>query len=258
MSRSTSHSSSMGKRGLTDQNHKFASTVDGQNDEAGSHRTKRIKTEDSADDRGIYRGGAPIHVATNELPHGHSKRGGHGIAMVQTNGNDNAQFDIEALASNAAESVMEAYNGRVDSPLHAGSAETSMANPHHVSGGIEKDGRSCSQTSAPEIDFSSAPSDPTELALWVAKQISNFRDEGRDSMDMDEDEERRKLMMHPPGMYNRRFDEDNDPVKVAERERVREENRARKKKWRESNTERSMYNVMPSDHLLQKARFLMH
>lgn len=61
-------------------------------------------------------------------------------------------------------------------------------------------------------------------------------------MDMDEDEERRKLMLHPPGMYNRRFDEDNDPVKVAERERVREDNRARKKKWRESNTERSKGN----------------
>jgi hypothetical protein len=93
---------------------------------------------------------------------------------------------------------------------------------------------------APDVDFSSAPSDPTELALWVAKQISNFGDGARDSVESDTSPPTSRQTGHPPAIYNRRFDDDDDPTKVAERERVREENRERKKRWRESNAERSM------------------
>ncbi|KAI9682111.1 MAG: hypothetical protein M1817_000165 [Caeruleum heppii] len=76
--------------------------------------------------------------------------------------------------------------------------------------------------SAPDVDFSTAPSDPTELALWVAKQISSFGDEG--------------------GLYGHRYDDGDDPVLEAERERTKEENRERKKRWRESNAERNKDN----------------
>ncbi len=256
MSRTTSPPPAEGKSNPTDQNNDSVPIMVGQTDETGGHRTKRIKTEDTADVRGIYETEAPDHTATDELPEVHGKHSGDSMEIDQVNGGSNAQVDIDALVSNAAESAIEAYNDHADSPLSSRPTETSMDNPRHVSTGVEKGVRSRSQTSAPDIDFSSAPSDPTELAIWVAKQISNFRDEGRDSMDMDEDEERRKLMMHPPGMYNRRFDEDNDPIKVAERERVREENRARKKKWRESNTERSMNNPKPTHVSLRKFRTL--
>ncbi|KAI9879488.1 MAG: hypothetical protein M1830_008364 [Pleopsidium flavum] len=242
LSQSTSPSPAVGKSNHTDMNNDPASVMAGQTDEIGGHRTKRIKTEDTADLRGIYEPEPLNNTATDELSEGQSKHAVDSMDIDQVNGDRNAQVDIDALASNAAESAMEAFNDPTDSSMASRPTGTSINDSRHASISFEKGFRSRSQTSAPEIDFSSAPSDPTELAIWVAKQISNFRDEGRDSMDMDEDEERRKLMMHPPGMYNRRFDEDNDPIKVAERERVREENRARKKKWRESNTERNKDN----------------
>ncbi|KAI9817378.1 MAG: hypothetical protein M1832_004685 [Thelocarpon impressellum] len=94
---------------------------------------------------------------------------------------------------------------------------------------------------APDVDFSSAPSDPTELALWVAQQISSFGEGARGSAESDSSE-RRRLLLHPPALYTRRYDEDDDPEKVADRERVREENRERKKRWRESNAERNKDN----------------
>ena len=208
-----------------------------ESNEIDSHRTKRIKTEDTTECTGVYETEASDHPLSSvpQMPDG------HGNDVVNSMDFDRATKNgvIDTLASNAAESALEPYHGLPSLSLPSRSAEASPDTSRHTTTGIETDVRSRSQTSAPEIDLSSAPADPTELAIWVAKQISNFRDEARDSMDMDEDEERRKLMLHPPGMYNRRFDEDNDPIKVAERERVREENRARKKKWRESNTERS-------------------
>lgn len=212
-----------------------------QTSEVGGHRTKRIKTEDTTDCTALYEPEASDHAPSSEpqLPDDRGKQEANAMGVDQANKDRDRQGEADALLSDTGESASESYQGLPDLSLPSRSAETSPNNSRHITTGTEKDVRSRSQTSGPEIDLSSAPSDPTELAIWVAKQISNFRDEGRDSMDMDEDEERRKLMLHPPGMFNRRFDEDNDPIKVAERERVREENRARKKKWRESNTERS-------------------
>lgn len=212
-----------------------------QTSDVDGHRTKRIKTEDTTDCIGLYDPEASDHRPSSgpQRPGDHSTQVANSMDVDRAHKNGDAQVDTDALASNAADVAQESYHGLPDLSLSSRSAEALPNNPRLTSVDIEKDARSRSQTSAPEIDLSSAPADPTELAIWVAKQISNFRDEGGDSMDGDEDEGRRKLMLHPPGMYNRRFDEDNDPIKVAERERVREENRARKKKWRESNTERS-------------------
>jgi hypothetical protein len=75
------------------------------------------------------------------------------MEIDQVNGGSNAQVDIDALVSNAAESAIEAYNDHADSPLSSRPTETSMDNPRHVSTGVEKGVRSRSQTSAPDIDF---------------------------------------------------------------------------------------------------------
>lgn len=85
------------------------------------------------------------------------------------------------------------------------------------------------------MDLSNTPSDPTELALWVARQISNFHDDHLGRIGSD------SHLSHPSTLYSRRPDGKEDPLLAAERERVREENRERKKRWRESNVERSMF-----------------
>ena len=94
-------------------------------------------------------------------------------------------------------------------------------------------------TPTSDIDFSAAPSDPIELAVWVAKQISSFHQPNGD--DNGDAVEGCRPTAYAPELDVCRLDDDQGPEKAAERERQREDNRERKKRWRESNTERSMF-----------------
>jgi hypothetical protein len=70
------------------------------------------------------------------------------------------------------------------------------------------------------LDFSTQPSDPNQLALWLAQQLSNGQ------------------------LYNRAraFQMQHEFLSAADREKVREENRNRKKRWRQSNIDRNKDN----------------
>ncbi|MCJ1413587.1 hypothetical protein MMC19_007708 [Ptychographa xylographoides] len=94
----------------------------------------------------------------------------------------------------------------------------------------------------PNIDFTAAPSDPIELAWWVAQQISHFRPDDSDRGEPEAEGRQRKLLAHAPGMHTRQSDAYLEPQQIAEREKLREENRERKKRWRESNAERNKDN----------------
>lgn len=205
------------------------STQVAQQDEPVEHRSKRVKVEQ--DDIQI-----PSHVAEATQPIQSAPSTDHAGSVEDTT-EEAPTYDMAELAARAAQTAMESMQTSAQSEpgTYAHQAD------HHMANGvdIQAPNPSADDASAPDVDFSSAPSDPTELALWVAKQISNFGDGSRDSADSDDRSERQRLLNHPPAMYNRRFDEDDDPSKVAERERVREENRERKKRWRESNAERS-------------------
>ncbi|KAI9815977.1 MAG: hypothetical protein M1827_001969 [Pycnora praestabilis] len=212
------------------------------NDTEG-HRSKRIKTE-TQPRKSLSR--QPPDSIVTPLTNGRPiiETPPNSGMMDHTMSENTSTLDIDALAAQAADSAMAGMTGSGD-VINSEPFDT-MTNTHHVTNGINGTGQHDTrgqQATVPDIDLSSAPSDPTELALWVAKQINHFRDEAaRDSMDSEEDEDRRRLLMHPPAMYNRQFDVDDDPVKVAERERVREENRERKKRWRQSNAERNKDN----------------
>ncbi|MCJ1404654.1 hypothetical protein MMC11_007880 [Xylographa trunciseda] len=92
------------------------------------------------------------------------------------------------------------------------------------------------------IDFSSAPSGPIELAWWVAQQITHIHSRQSESLDMEADEGPLSVISHPPGMHTRHSDADLEPLQMAERERLRGDNRERKKRWRETNAERNKDN----------------
>ncbi|KAI9757003.1 MAG: hypothetical protein M1815_002338 [Lichina confinis] len=93
--------------------------------------------------------------------------------------------------------------------------------------------------SAYGIDFRSAPSDPIELALWVAQQISHLQQPRRDSAsDPDEQSSAAPSQSQSPEATQA----NEDPAMVMERERQRFENRERKKRWRESNAVRNKDN----------------
>ncbi|KAI9764406.1 MAG: hypothetical protein M1835_007571 [Candelina submexicana] len=202
------------------------------------HRSKRIKTESHLDN------------STNpQAPLAEQFSASNGLQTADkpplpplSNGDEAAGHphslsEIEALAHQAAASAMEGFNQHI----HPGNAEYSDDSTFEVHDATNRqpllEGRR-EQSIAPEIDFSSAPSDPTELAIWVARQVSLFG-EGRYSVGSEDEDGRPRMHMHPPAAFNRRNDEDDDPIRVAERERIREENRERKKRWRQSNTERS-------------------
>lgn len=93
----------------------------------------------------------------------------------------------------------------------------------------------------PNIDFSTAPSDPIELAWWVAQQITHFQTEVSEPPEVRSDVGQKNSLSHPPGVRSRKSLADLEPQQVIEREKLRLENRERKKRWRGSNTERSTF-----------------
>ena len=89
------------------------------------------------------------------------------------------------------------------------------------------------------VDFTSAPCDPKELAIWVAEQIRLFASDDASSV-MTEVEKRRRSLSHAPGAKAReKADKDLEPEKVAELEKSREIARIRKASWRNSKSEKS-------------------
>lgn len=94
------------------------------------------------------------------------------------------------------------------------------------------------------IDFSSAPSDPVELAIWVAKQIRQFEVPIVPGPEVESEPKdfRRSSLSHAPGVQIRhKSDEGADATVIAERDKQRDENRKRKQNWRGNHLERSMF-----------------
>ena len=193
------------------------------------HRPKRVKREQNAP-------GEESQGAAETEPVSH-------IMASNGDGDNESGYDIEALAAEAARVVMANAQSQTDQDQQHVTTENNStgydSRVGEVNGetGVRHD---TAMSSAPDVDFSSAPSDPVELALWVARQISNFQqNEGGSTVNT----QRSRPLTHPPALYTRRLYDDDDPVKAAERERQREENRERKKRWRESNSERSTLTV---------------
>lgn len=201
--------------------------------ETEGHRVKRLKTDDAV--KGRVTGDSPA------LRHTPNVAGScHDVVMDLgiDDAKENDKVDIAALATQAAASVVAHVDPTKSTKITSNSSSISSAK-FTVGDPIEIDASGQLRSKIPQIDLASAPADPTELAIWVAQQISHFQDDGRYPTEIDDYQHRSRLLSHPPGIYGRRLDEDSDPAKVAEREKLREENRERKKRWRLSNTERS-------------------
>lgn len=95
-------------------------------------------------------------------------------------------------------------------------------------------------------DLSAAPSDPKELAWWVAQQVTHFYRDSSESPVTDIEDRSRRVLSHPPGVRARHSDAELEPKQFAKKQKQREEARERKKQWRESNALKSMFLVVPS------------
>ena len=93
------------------------------------------------------------------------------------------------------------------------------------------------------VDFASAPSDPVELAFWVAEQIQLFASEDTISV-LEEDEKRRRSLSHAPGAKIREKNDKNlDPEKLSQLQKTREISRTRKANWRKNKDATSKSNI---------------
>ncbi|KAI9835990.1 MAG: hypothetical protein M1838_005170, partial [Thelocarpon superellum] len=204
--------------------------------QSDEHRSKRVKTEEKDAEGGEEElAESPDAQPALEEP----VKGDDGPEAVPEAA-PSPTFDIAALATQAAQEAIASMHAQEDGPTASHNGPITEGQPGPAAG--EVDSNAPEPKPAPDVDFSSAPSDPTELALWVAQQISSFGEGGRGSAETDASQGQQPAPSHPPGIYGRRLDDDDDPTKAAERERIREENRERKKRWRESNTERNKDN----------------
>ncbi|KAH0552912.1 hypothetical protein GP486_006889 [Trichoglossum hirsutum] len=156
--------------------------------------------------------------------------------------------DTNNLATETARAAISVMASTADRGGAVGGSDSMSIAPKDTNQN-DNSGTQDSQAQQPkpaiDIDLSTAPSDPVDLALWVAKQISHFGEHQRLSTGegLEEDLPGSQGRQDSGHLYNRRQHEDDDnPEKAADRERVRVENRERKKRWRESNADRNKDN----------------
>ena len=201
------------------------------------YRVKRIKLEQPK----RRRSSDSIRSSSNRLSVNRSAIGNPALSndVVETHAEPHgaeSPSSLETLSSHAAQTVVAETTPQVFNsarPLSGPTRERATL--------CQEVGRS--DTVSPNdqtIDFTTAPSDPIELAWWVAQQISHFQTDVRDSSQLLFEDKQSTTIDYPPEGCTRHSDEDVQLGELAEKVKLREDNRERKKRWRESNTEKSM------------------
>ena len=201
------------------------------------HRVKRIKLEQPRE----RRDSGSISSLSNRRSV-ISNTNGHPTLSDGTVGTDaephtaKSSSSLEALSSQAAQTVVARTTPQVFNRTRPISTLTEeRAALQQKAGGID-----AVSSNNQNIDFTTAPSDPIELAWWVAQQISHFQTDVPDaSQPLFENRQITTPDPLPEGC-TRYSDEDVQLSELGEKEKLREDNRERKKRWRESNTEKSM------------------
>ncbi|MCJ1419033.1 hypothetical protein MMC32_005384 [Xylographa parallela] len=202
------------------------------------HRAKRIKIEQPIAGSNVstrrtvserMNRNSVIHGDIVEPVHESSSNGLHSTSLSQSNKEVSSARVTQIVPAGYA-SVDEQRNGEYSTP-------STLLSP------ILAEQVSRNSPDSPwNIDFQNAPSDPIELAWWVAQKITHFHGGQSRSPELEADEGTPGVILHPPGVYTRRSNTDLEPLQVVERERLRGENRERKKRWRETNAERNKDN----------------
>ncbi len=141
--------------------------------------------------------------------------------------------------------VAAAETEDVDPPRHIrpkdfGSLKTSRTSANNLQQITKSKTQDLTQAKD-SIDFSTAPSDPVDLSLWVAQQIGKFETENAVDINLESgrDDSRRSLLSHPPAPHSRQRNDEIDAAAIAERDERRDGDRKRKQSWRSSHHERS-------------------
>ena len=205
------------------------------------HRMKRIKVEGAKS-----RDTAMAEVFGVDQPPQHGQAGKSttdafeikatdGNYMTTQNAINGDSLGAHIMDTNTSESALS-------STQHKSQSLVSPSN--HLPGAEGPTAEAKSVSTAPDIDFSSAPSDPIELAWWVAQQIIHFHSDVPASAKVENPE---YPLQHSSQLHEKdicQADVDLDLRQTGERAKLRSENRERKRKWRESNVEKSMFSML--------------
>lgn len=103
-----------------------------------------------------------------------------------------------------------------------------------------------------ELDVSSSPSDPFDLAIWVAQAVRRIHNGVHPSLETDvgHSEMKRRSSSRTLGIHLIQNDKDADVPKTVERENKRDEQRLRKQRWRSEHREEST--TAPRPHSLSE------
>lgn len=206
--------------------------------EAAGHRVKRVKTENLVTAEVVSRLEGKKRAALDRPAQASENVEMEDVAAEGT--------EREPDASSLTKSISQAKVSGVQDPSHVdpvamkSTSETSQ-NCSHLGAGATSPGSVDAVNF--NIDFSSAPSDPLQLSIWVAHQIRQYAVVDGSSSDIGSghDESRRSSHSHPPGRHIReKIDHGVDAATVADRDKMRDGNRRRKQSWRNTHHERSM------------------
>jgi len=195
------------------------------------HRVKRIKIEQvRAGNKGVSR--AP------------------GLARLSQKGNTNGgttevleTMEVDTIGGNMGKTLSHAEPGSAS--IHT-TRETPTLSSHDSRRLGKPDKQDFLIPNTFNSDLLTAPSDPKELAWWVAQQVTHFYRDSSESPVTDLDDQSRRVLSHPPGVRARHLDAELEPEHFAKKQKQREEARERKKQWRESNTLKSRFLLFPS------------
>lgn len=203
--------------------------------ESVGHRVKRIKTENLATVDVVSRLEGQERTALDRPAQADENVEIEGVAI-----------DAMPSASSVTTPVSQANPSSVQDLGHASTVEgKSISESSHNRSLL---GAGATRPASAEavnvaIDFSSAPSDPVQLAFWVAHQIRQYAviDGSGSDNGSGHDGSRRSSQSHPPGRCIReKSDHGVDAATIADRDKMRDGNRRRKQSWRNTHLDRSM------------------
>lgn len=213
--------------------------------EGAGRRAKRIKTESAArssstqdlENTGTRAADPPIHKSSSIF---HS-----------TVDKNNRRADVTMLNLRKQHRPSKGNNGTNTSRAakSRSSSSSTQTRPISGTGGISP---APVQSTNDELDISSSPSDPFDLAIWVAQAVRRIHNGVQATVETDarHSEMKRRSSSRTSGLHMNGTDNDAEVSEPLKREKERDEQRLRKQRWRSEHREEST--TTPSPHSLSE------
>jgi hypothetical protein len=204
----------------------------------GGPRVKRVKIEQTRiRTRGVARSSGPGQYSPGtDLDDDGTAERVEAMASESGYGDKSSSLNNPKLAPSQSTHVAPPAHGLSSSQS---ASESSPLVQSSLRNSSEANREPFSASTTPHVDFSTAPSDFTELAWWVAQQVTHFHNDNSQSPVTESDEQLTISTPRSTRRVNQRVTRDGERKQSPGRQKQRDDNRERKKRWRENNTLKS-------------------